>query len=159
MDIGFYLLDVDSGNEHQSNIISSINDLCSDLPYANIVLFNNQFAKVDINHKYYMLHIKEAKYFDGLLFVFDTKSAMLTQTFPSPKKQIFHVSKPEWALNSNMPYGFWHNIYMKDNVEIITDNIETYDLMSICWKEPISLMPKINSKGIKDVVRKLQESK
>jgi hypothetical protein len=159
MDIGFYLLDVDSGNEHQSNIISSINDLCSDLPYANIVLFNNQYAKVDINHKYYMLHIKEAKYFDGILFVFDTKSAMLTQTFPSPKKQILYVSKPEWALTSNMPYGFWHNIYMKDNVEIITDNIETFDLMSICWKEPISLMSKINSKGIQDVIRKLQEPK
>ncbi len=155
MDIGFYLLDVEANNEHQNTIISAINDLCTALPYANIVLFNNQFSRVDVNHKYYMLHIKEAKYFDGILFTFDTKSAMLTQTFPGPKKQVLYVGQPDWASKHTLPYGFWYNIYMKDNMEIITDNVEAFDLIDICWKKPISLMNKITSEGFKDVILKL----
>lgn len=155
MDIGFYLLDITSNNEQQDTIIRSINDLCYSRPYDNIVLFNNQFAKIDNNKKYYTLHIQQAKYFDGYLFVFDTRSAMLTQTFPSPKKQILFLSSPEWSSNPSLPYSFWENIYMKDNIELITNQKETYDLCDICWKQPLHLLTEINSKEINNVINKL----
>jgi hypothetical protein len=155
MDIGFYLLDVTSNNSKQDVIINSINQLCNSKPYYNIVLFNNQFAKIDINKKYYTLHVQQAKYFDGILFVFDTKSAMLTQTFPSPKKQILFLSEPEWSFNPALPYRFWENIYMKDNIDIITDNQKTYDLCEICWKKPIHLLKEINSEELENVITKL----
>ena len=87
MNIGFYLLDVDTQNQEHQTILNSINQLCSNRPYDNIVLFNNKFNALDVDHKYYILHISEAKYFKGILFVFDIKSAMLTKTFPAPKKQ------------------------------------------------------------------------
>ncbi len=155
MDIGFYLLDVVVNNEKQDAILSSINDLCRARPYDNIVLFNNQFARIDNNKKYYTLHIQQAKYFDGMLFVFDTKSAMLTQTFPSPKKQILLLSEPEWSNDTSLPYSFWENIYMKDNIELITDNENTHQLCEICWKKPLHLLKTLNGEEIGNVVNKL----
>ena len=155
MDIGFYLLDVEPDNAIQNKIITAINDLCGMCPYDNIVLFNNQFNKIDVGHKYYMLHIQQAKYFDGILFVFDIKSAMLTQTFPSPKKQILYISNPEWHNNGSIPHGFWNNIYLKNNFEIITDNQQTYDLCEICWKKPLSLIQDINSQELQNVISQI----
>jgi hypothetical protein len=117
-------------------------------------LFNNQFNTIDHNHKYYTLHIQQSKYFDGILFIFDTKSAMLTQTFPSPKKQILYMSDPEWSKLS-LPYAFWHNIYMQPQIELLTDKQSTYDLMSICWKEPLKLISEINSQELQNVISQL----
>lgn len=158
MDIGFYLLDVVPNNSIKNHILTTLNDLCKLCPYDNIVLFNDQYNKISTNNKYYILHIQQAKYFDGILFVFDTKSAMLTQTFPSPKKQILYMSDVEWNKNSSLPYGFWHNMYMKDNMEMITDNLDTYTLFDICWKQPLSLIKQIDSKEIKNVIDKIQRT-
>lgn len=155
MDIGFYLLDVGPENQKQKLILSGINALCEKLPYSNIVLFNNQFNNIDLGHKYYTLHIQQAKYFDGILFIFDTKSAMLTKTFPGPKKHVLYISEPEWSKNPNFPYGFWHSIYMQNNLEIITDNKETYDLCEICWKKPASLITEFNSEELYNVVTQI----
>lgn len=155
MDIGFYLLDIVVNNEKQSAIIDSINNLCKFRKYDNIVLFNNQFARIDSFKKYYTLHIQQAKYFNGFLFVFDTRSAMLTQTFPSPQKQILLLSEPEWSNNPSLPYSLWENIYMKDNIEIITDNKDTHQLFEICWKKPLHLLESINSEEINNVINKL----
>lgn len=155
MDIGFYLLDVVTNNEKQEAIINSINKFCESRPYDNVVLFNNQFAKIDIHKKYYTLHIQQAKYFDGILFVFDTKSAMLTQTFPSPKKQILYISSPEWSVNPSFPYAFWENIYMKNDLEIITDNKDVYSLCDICWKKPLHLLESINDQELINVINKI----
>jgi hypothetical protein len=52
----------------------------------------------------------------------------------------------EWNKNPSLPYGFWYNMYMKDNMEIITDSIDTYELCNICWKKPLSLIKQIDSK-------------
>jgi hypothetical protein len=90
-----------------------------------------------------------------MLFVFDTKSAMLTQTFPSPKKQILLLSEPEWSNDTSLPYGFWENIYMKDNIELITDNENTHQLCEICWKKPLHLLKTLNGEEIGNVVNKL----
>ena len=56
MNIGFYLLDIGQ-NSYSSNILQNINKLCSIRPYDNIVLFNNNFATVDVDQKYYILSI------------------------------------------------------------------------------------------------------
>ena len=158
MDIGFYLLDIDNNNELHRDILKCINEVCKKYPYANIILFNNQFNALDIDHKYYILHINQAKYFKGILFVFDAKSAMITQTFPSPKYQVLYCKNTEWSRDTSAPYGFWNNIYNRDNFELITSNQETYDLLEICWKKPLSLIQSINSEEISDVISKLQKS-
>lgn len=140
--------------EHR-NILSAINGLCKIRPYDNIVLFNNQFNAIDIDAKYYMLHINQAKFFNGLLFVFGTKEALLTQTFPGPTKQIIYMNQPEWSSHIDMPYTFWSNIYLRPNIELLTDSLNTHDLLNICWKKPLPLIDSLTTENINYVIQSL----
>jgi hypothetical protein len=156
MNIGFYLLDVDVQNQKQTMILNSINALCTARPYDNIVLFNNRFNTIDVGHKYYTLHISEAKFFKGVLFVFDIKSALLTKTFPAPKKQILHISENIWSEKKDIPYKFWESIYMNDRFELIADNQDMFELCDICWKTPLATIQNFQPKDIENVIQKLQ---
>tara|TARA_B100000085_G_C18385779_1_gene448307 strand:- start:287 stop:763 length:477 start_codon:yes stop_codon:yes gene_type:complete len=155
MNIGFYLLDVVANNTQHQDILKSINELCKLRPYDNIVLFNNKFDAIDMDHKYYTLHISEAKYFKGILFVFDIKSAMLTKTFPAPKKQLLYLTEPEWASKKQIPYTFWSSIYNNNDFELISSNEDLYELCNICWKTPIDNIEKLNGDMINNLVQKL----
>jgi hypothetical protein len=156
MNIGFYLLEINQNNKAQQNIIQSINNLCALRPQDNIVLFNNIFNTIDINQKYYILSINQAKYFDGILFLFDTESALLTKTFPGPRKQILHLDKPEWSYNPALPYTIWHNIYMDNKFELLAGSKEIYDLTQICWKNPLKVINNYNAEEFNDVIQQLQ---
>ena len=156
MNIGFYLLDVDVQNQKQTMILNSINALCTARPYDNIVLFNNRFNTIDVGHKYYTLHISEAKFFKGVLFVFDIKSALLTKTFPAPKKQILHISENIWSEKKDIPYKFWESIYMNNKFELIADNQDMFELCDICWKTPLSTVQNFQPKDIENVIQQLQ---
>jgi len=155
MNIGFYLLDVHQSNEKHRQILNGINDLCEQRPYDNIVLFNNQFHASDPDHKYYILHISEAKYFKGLLFVFDIKSAMLTKTFPAPRKQILFLDKAEWSGKRDMPYSFWNGIYNNEDFELVSTNKDLETLCDICWKKPLDNIDTFNGESINNVLQKL----
>jgi hypothetical protein len=143
-------------NQKQTMILNSINALCTARPYDNIVLFNNRFNTIDVGHKYYTLHISEAKFFKGVLFVFDIKSALLTKTFPAPKKQILHISENIWSEKKDIPYKFWESIYMNDRFELIADNQDMFELCDICWKTPLATIQNFQPKDIENVIQKLQ---
>lgn len=155
MNIGFYLLDVDQNNQQQRLILNAINELCEKRPNDNIVLFNNKFNTVDPNQKYYILHISEAKYFKGILFVFDIKSAMLTKTFPAPRKQLFMVNNTEWSEKKDLPYSFWNGIYNNEDFELVTSNEDLQTLCGICWKEPLENIDTLNGETLDNVLQKL----
>lgn len=155
MNIGFFLLNITSQNEKQVGILESINKLCSIRPYDNIVLFNNKYANVDLDHKYYMLHINQAKYFDGILFIFDIKSAILTRTFPCPKKQILVLDENVWNTRRNTPYVFWKNIFMNPDLELIVTDEKLYNECDICWKKPISIINQNSIEDLHNVIQKL----
>ena len=155
MNIGFYLLDVNANNQQHQTILKALNELCISRPYDNIILFNNKFDTIDINQKYYILHISEAKYFKGLLFVFDVRSAMLTKTFPTPKKQLLYVNQPEWAKKRDIPYSFWSSIYNNPDFELITSNDDLQELCDICWKKPLSNIDDFNGESVNQIINKL----
>lgn len=155
MNIGFYLLDITMSPEHK-NILNSISGLSKLRPYDNIVLFNNKFNAIDTDARYYTLHINQAKFFNGILFVFGTKEALLTQTFPCPTKQVIYMSQPEWSSHTNIPYIFWSNIYLQSNTELLTDQQNTHDLLNICWKKPLPLIDSLTTENIDHVIQALQ---
>lgn len=152
MNIGFYLLDVDTSKTHQE-ILVAINDLCKLRPIDNIVLFNNQFNAIDIDQQYYILHISQAKFFKGPLFVFGTKPAMVTSTFPCSTKQIIYMNEPEWTQNHELPFTLWANIYLNPDVSLLTNNQTTHDLLRICWKEPLPIINSINAEALNNVLQ------
>lgn len=155
MNIGFYLLDINSKNEHHTQILQSINNLCKLRPYDNIVLFNNRYNNVDLDHKYYILHINQAKYFDGILFVFDIKSALLTRTFPCPKKQVLYLTSNDWVVNNKAPYIFWRDLFMNKDFEIIVSDQKLYTEYDICWRKPIAIIEQYNTEDLSNVIQKL----
>ena len=155
MNIGFYLLDVNANNSHHKAILNSINELCKLKPYDNIILFNNKFDAFDIDHRYYTLHISEAKYFKGLLFVFDIRSAMVTKTFPAPHKQLLYINEAEWHGKRQVPYAFWNSIYNNEDFELITANKDLYELCNICWKQPLDTIEQLGGQSINNIIQKL----
>jgi len=155
MNIGFYAVDISSDNPDDFKKIESLNKLCELRPYDNIVLFNNSFKYIDRQPKYYTVHISEAKYFKGVLFLFDTKSALLTLTFPAPTKQILFANDLQWQEDTRFPYSFWHNIYMNENIELISTNKKADDLCKICWKNPLAYIENYDHEEINNVLQKL----
>ena len=155
MNIGFYAIDIQSDNPDDHKKIECLNKLCELRPYDNIVLFNCNFNYIDPYPKYYTVHISEAKYFQGILFLFDIKSALLTLTFPAPKKQILFANDEEWHQDNRFPYSFWHNIYMNENIDLISTTKKADDLCKICWKNPLSYIENYDHEAINDVIQKL----
>lgn len=154
MNIGFYILDIDTSKEKQQ-MLECINNLCNLRKQDNIVLFNNQFNAVDVNQKYYILHINQAKFFNGVLFVDGTRPALLTNSFPCPSKQILYMHKAEWTERTDLPFTVWANVYLNPNTSLLTDNFDTYNLMRICWKEPLPLLSAFNAEEINHVIQTL----
>lgn len=155
MNIGFYILDIHQNDEFQRNILDNINKLCANRPYDNIVLFNNNFNTVDIDQKYYILSINHAKYFKGLLFLFDTESALLTRTFPGPSKQILYMSKPEWFENCHLPFTMWYNLYMDNRFELLPASKDMEYFIDTCWKKPLKTIEHFNHEELNNVIQQL----
>lgn len=154
MDIAFYLTTADH-SEKIDPIISSINQMVDDHPYDNIILFNNTYNRIDTNKKFPIIHINQAKYFKGYLFLFDIKSAMITKTFPSSKKQFLYIDQIPWTTDEPTPVLFWKSIFDFENIETIAKNEQISDILEICWKKPISTVESINSEELYNVITKI----
>ena len=104
-----------------------------------------------------MLHVSQAKFFKGVLFLFDHKSRLLTQTFLTPKKQVMLMMDTPWGKeNTNQElYSNWKTQYGSDNLEFVATNQEVYDLLDICYKEPVSLMSEVSPEEINNVIEKV----
>jgi hypothetical protein len=152
MDIGFYITNIDTYN--MDIVLSSINDYITDHPYDNVVVFTNQMNRI-FNDKFYVLHLSHAKYFYGLLFLFNIKDASIAATFPGPKKQILFTNEIYWQKNKKVLYSFWKKILLNSNMEIVVNNQENFDIYNLCWKKPLDIMPTFDKKGIENVISKI----
>ena len=155
MNIGFYLLDIYQNNLLQQSVLKNINNICNKRPYDNIVVFNNNFNTIDNDKKYYLLSPNHAKYFEGILFLFDSQSALLTKTFPGPSKQVIYMQEPHWTQNYAVPFTVWYNIYMDNRFEFIAGTPEVSTLLNICWKPALKTVENFNAEEIDDVIRQL----
>lgn len=155
MNIGFLVLDVNIQNPKHNRILKTINELCKIRPYDNIVLFNNKFECVDPDHKYYILHMSQAKYFKGVLFIFDMRTAMITKSFSASSHQLLVMDQTDWSEKTDIPYTFWEEIYMNNNLNVIAETDEVFDLFELCWKKPIAKISNFETKELDDVIQKL----
>ena len=100
-DIGFYITDIKENNHN--HLLDQINIYISNHPYDNVIVFNNSFEKLNLDNKFYILHLNEAKYFNGILFMFNPTDASICSTFPGPIKKVFFASDIYWN-NLNKTY-------------------------------------------------------
>jgi hypothetical protein len=154
MDIGFYLNIADESDK-VNRIIDTLNNISDKHPYDNVILFNGEYNRIDINKKFPILHLNQAKYFRGILVVFDVSSAMITRSFPAPRHQILYVDEMFWSRDRTIPATFWGEIFDNDNISLLASNQEIYDVLSICWKQPKAIITNIAAQEIYNECEKI----
>lgn len=157
MDIGFYIISADQ-SEQCTPIINTINSMVKNHPYDNIILFNNDYNRIDDNKKFPIIALNQAKYFRGVLICFDVKSLAVTKSFPAPKKQILYLNDTPWVSKNVIPAMFWKTIFENSSLEIIAKTQEIKDICEICWKPVIGMMENINEKELYDTIATIYQS-
>jgi hypothetical protein len=152
MDIGFYITSIEGSNKDL--LINAINEYVASHPYDNVVVFNDKYDAL-ANNNFYTLHISHAKYFKGILFVFDINDASLVISFPAPKYKIFVANQPYWQNYKMNPYKTWMQIFNNPDMNIVVNNQSMFDIYETCWKPPLCIMSSINAKEIENVLQKI----
>lgn len=134
------------------SIVSTINTIVENNPYDNIILFNNDYNRIDENKKFPIIALNQAKYFRGVLVCFDIKSLAVTKSFPSPKRQIVYLQDMHWMSKEAIPAMFWKTMLENENLDILAKNKTINDICEICWKKPIGIMETINDKELYNVI-------
>lgn len=151
--IGFFLTNIQQ--ESHKHIMEAINNYTETHPYDNVVVFNNSFEAINNNNRYYIAHLSYAKYFDGILFIFNSTDASVASNFPGSKKQIFIADNIYWNTQKHVPYILWKNIFMNTNLEIVTQSPEHEQIYTMCWKKPLYVSKEFNTETIENVIQKI----
>jgi hypothetical protein len=136
-DIGFLLTHIDN-TAWYDNILKQIRLLIDNNPYKHICVFNSYSEKLD-TYNVPLLHISQAKFFEGNIFVFDIVALCIIKNFPLIQNKYFFSRDIPWYRSYNN-YQEWTNIFNQNNLNIIAQNQEIYDLYEICWQKPIDTM-------------------
>jgi len=155
VDIGFYIIDCDNSSKN-NKLIEILDNMISENPYDNIILFNNRYRRVDAKKKFPILHLSQAKYFRGTLICFDIRSLSLARTFPGPNQHIFCCDSPEWTMDPMGKAIMWKNLYENEEIKIITYEKEMNDLLSLCWDtKNLTYLTDFNAKELYGAIQKI----
>lgn len=149
-DVGFIL--VKSNNEKiYDDIFKTIKNIEDNNPYNQTLIFNSYNEKVE-TYNLPILHLSQAQFFYGTLFLFDLPSIILSNRFPNVTKRILYTGSLPWYANSTTTYQEWASLYNQENLDIITSNTELYDIYSICWKKPLGVSERFSYEEIIDLI-------
>lgn len=149
-DVGFLLLKL-LNTPVYDNILNTLKNISINSPYNQAIIFNSYSEKVE-TFNLPILHLVQAKFFDGTLFLFDLPSVILTSTFPNIKKRILYTSEATWSQNPATPYREWSSLYNQSNLEFIVPNQELSDIYEICWKKPLTISEHFDYDEIKKFI-------
>jgi hypothetical protein len=149
-DIGFVLVKMHN-HPIYDQILSTIDLFIKHNPLNQYVVFNSFSDKLNILNVP-VLHLNQAKFFYGNLFVFDFVSCMITKNFPNIHKKYLYAQDIPWSSSPSTPNKEWENIIMDPELNIIAKNEHIYDLYNICWKSPIGLSEHFSYDELKNII-------
>jgi hypothetical protein len=141
-DVGFVLVKIFNDDVHDT-ILSTIKEVEKNNPYNQTVVFNSYCDKSNV-YNLPILHLSQSQFFNGTLFVFDLPSVILTSKFPNLKKRILYTGALPWATNPGTRYDEWRSLYDQNSLDILVNDIDTYNIYNICWKKPIGISERFN---------------
>lgn len=149
-DIGFILIKLFDDPMH-NKVLDSMCEFIDNNPYNQYVLFNSVNQKL---HTYNVpiLHLSQAKFFDGDLFLFDYVSCLISKSFPNIKNKYFYAQDAWWANAPEANYTQWQSIIMDPSLSIIAKNKTIYDIYNICWKQPIGISENLKYEELKTII-------
>jgi hypothetical protein len=148
-DLGMMCIKLDNGITSNS-ILKTGKSLIDNNPYSQICVFNS-YSEVVNNHSVPILHLSQAKFFNGNLIVFDIPSLILSKSFVNISNIFYYAHDIPWTQHS-VPFKYWLNIFDSENLNIIAKNQQIYDIYDICWKKPIGISEDFSYETIKDLL-------
>lgn len=133
-DIGFVVVSLDN-NYTSKTLCNTISSLIGNMPDRQICIFNSYCEKIDTQN-IPIMHISQAKFFSGDLFLFDIPCLLLSKQFPLIKNKYFYAQNSPW---SDIPesYSSWKELFGQDSLHIIAKNKYLFDLYNIAWNNAI----------------------
>lgn len=149
-DVGFIIVKL-LNNKVCEDIVSTIKQIEKRNAYGQTIIFTSYSEKTN-TYNLPVLHLSQAQFFTGTLFLFDLSSVILTSKFPNVKNRILYTNAAPWANNPQTSYEEWSSIYNQENLNILTNSQEMYDIYDICWKKPIGVSERFNYEEIAQFV-------
>jgi hypothetical protein len=148
--IGFILIHIDN-NAYYDHIFKQIKKLIDSSPYSNICIFTSNCDKTE-TYNIPILHLAHAKFFNGVLWLFDIPGVLLSKNFCNTQNKILYANDMPWTKEKNNSFLEWKNIYSNELDFVVTDQY-LYDIYNICWKKPLSTMEEFNYEKIQLILR------
>lgn len=147
--IGFVIINLTANTD--SNILDTIKKVETNNIFNSTVIFSSNVSAIN-HHNLPILHLSQSQFFDGILFLFDLPSIIMTNKFTNFKKRILCTNSVPWVNNFNTNYKEWSSLYGQESLDILSGSQENYDIMSICWKQPIGIMENFDYENIKKYI-------
>jgi hypothetical protein len=148
-DLGMMCIKLENTTTSKS-ILKTAKSLIDNNPYTQICIFNSYSEVVD-NNSVPLLHLSQAKFFDGNLIVFDIPSLILSKNFINVSNRFYYAHETPWTQHI-MSFKYWSDIFNSENLEIIAKSQQIYDIYDICWKKPIGVSEDFSYETIKDLL-------
>jgi len=148
-DIGFVIVSLDNNNT-STILCNTISTFIKNRPDRQISIFNSYCERLDTMN-IPMLHISQAKFFNGDLVFFDIPCLLLSKQFPLINKKYFYAQNAPWT-DIQESYSSWKQLFGQENLNIITKNKYLYDLYNIVWKNAIGTSENFSYEQINQLV-------
>lgn len=135
--IGFILINL-LNDVTYDHILQQIKKFEQNNIFGHTVIFNSFCNKVE-TYQLPILHLSQAQFFEGSVFIFDLPSILMTSKFPNYNKRILYTNNIPWMQNPKSFYAEWESLYQQNNLDILVTNQNLYDAYSLCWKKPIGI--------------------
>jgi hypothetical protein len=140
-DLGFLIPVLD--NNQSSNIIcNTISRFIQSRPKQQICIFNSYSERINTNN-IPIVHINQAKFFDGNLIVFDLHCLQLSNLFPLIREVYYYAQNIPWSNGQNN-YAQWKELFDRKNLKIISANKHIHDIYNIVWSNSIGISETFN---------------
>lgn len=148
-DLGFLIFSIEN-NRMFDEILLCIKKYIDNFPYKQVTIFNSVCEKIDTKN-IPLLHIKQAKFFDGDIFVFDLIGLMLIKNFPNIKNKYYFASNIPWE-QTDLTFTQWSEIFNQPNLNIIAHNKNIYNVFDITWKKPLGISETFNYESLSKIL-------
>ncbi len=140
---------VTSINISQSSyfMIYQLNQLLSERFDICPIIFYQEYGLFPLRPQFSMLQDIEAWSFDGPLISTNITTSQTMLNCPRTSKRFFYIWDLEW-LYTNQTFSFLSNIYQNPNLQLIAKNKKEAEIITQCWKRPVSIIEDFNYQQI-----------
>lgn len=140
-------------SQHARSLIQNLNELVhfSHL-YSPIVFYQFLSQPPPMTMHFARMQQHHAWDFQGALISTDITTTQILNQCITPIKKFFYVYDLEWLYLPCVHYKVLKDIYTNPSIELIARSSTHFNILSQCWKTPISILQDYNYEEIISIV-------